>query len=168
MMDTKMDTNTTDTTDTSEYALYAVPDNVNIFDPCESISFGINWKGPHITLCGFTKNNKYKILNVLSYIKYNINPTFKNNVHWNPLYENVKIIQYNYLFDSNTLKQITSFIKNYIEDVREDNFHIYNRLGINPDINILRKTSWSLMMIKKTGENVEWLHDTRVPLYLIK
>jgi hypothetical protein len=153
---------------TSEYAMYVVPDTPGVLGPFESISFNINWRGPHITICRFTAGNVVKIPYILDYIRSEVNPLLaKQSVLWNPLLDKVSVVPNMYIFESTTLTKLTTFLKNYVELVKENDFHIYNRLRINPDIFALGLTKWSMIMIKKTGDKIEWLTSTRVPLYKI-
>lgn len=152
----------------SKYAIYVVPDQPEVLGPCESISFGINWGGPHITISTFTIGNEKKIPPILDYIKKEVNPRLsKQGSLWNPLHDVIKLDPYMYRFESDTLNQFSDFLRKHVENVKEHEFHIYNRLGVNPDISLLGKTTWSLIMIKQTNQHVEWLTSTKVPLYCI-
>lgn len=151
----------------SQYSIYIVPDKPEVLGPCESISFGINWGGPHITMCKFTSGNIEKIPAILDYIKNYLNPQIAQNTLWNPLCDIVEKTKNQYVFKSKTLKKISDILKICVENVKDNDFHIYNRLGVNTDLNVLSKTTWSLIMIKKTNKDVEWLHHTKVPVYCL-
>jgi hypothetical protein len=152
----------------SEYAIYVVPDRPEVFNPCESISLGINWGGPHITISRFTTENGKLIPPVLNHIRKKFEKELsknKNKPLWNPLQESVKCSPTKYIFESKTLKKISDFLRQHVENVKEDEFHLYNRLGVSRNLTNLGKTTWSLIMIKKTGQHVEWLTQTKVPIY---
>lgn len=142
-----------------EYGLYLVPDTETGTGTCSSK--GINWKGKHITIAGFSKDNESKIRNVLNTLPP---PQGKR---WNPdpKPDKTKQIPPNkWKINSGTLKGFTQNIDGQVDNLRLDNWHMYCDEGVPQNPSAI-KQSWSLIMVKKDGNNVTWLNDTKKPFY---
>ena len=141
-----------------EYGLYLVPDDINAFGHCDSISNGINWGGPHITIIGFDKDNNKSIPLALNHI----NAYGDKNKRWNPNKKAVKITSNNYEIVSSTLNLLVQFLTGKVNKLH-NTFHLYCKNGVNqnPTFN---GTTWSLIMIEKYGDNVKWI-GPKIELY---
>lgn len=146
--------------DGKTYGLYLFPEK---FPSCQSISKGINWGNPHITIAGFTADNKYKIMDALDYVK-NYAP---KNKRWKLMPRKIKITkggkQYD-IINSSTLNKFHDFLIGRVDDLRS-NYHIFcnDIIGYNTDF--LRDVKWNLVMIERDGINIKWLRDTIIPFY---
>jgi hypothetical protein len=150
----------------STYALYVVPDNG--FDGYQSISKGTNWGGAHITITDFTEGNKVKLQKFIDIYK-----TYDKTItKWNPAAKEVTpwatgLRQYN--IDSGTLDNLKEIIRvTGVTDFKRKPWHIYCSTGLQKvDGSDWSQIHFSLIMVKKTDNTVEWLEDTRVPFLYI-
>ena len=155
----KINIDTNPITNNKEYGLYIVPDDINAFGYCDSTSKGIDWKGPHITIAGFDKDNNILIPSTLHHIDQHGDKIKR----WNPNKSNVKIDSNNYNITSGTLNNLVKFLTGKVNKLRTDNFHVYCKNVINQTPKFHGKT-WSLMMIEKDGNNVTWT-GPKIALY---
>lgn len=142
-----------------EYGLYLIPDDPNAFGKCDSISEGIDWKGLHITIAGFTENNG-KIPAILKQID---NQSLKTK-KWNPHTKNVITTSHQYDIKSDSLDNLSKLLKEAGLDNVHPDWHIYCKNGINQNPKF-KGTTWSLIMIEKVGTNITWRHDVKIPFY---
>ena len=148
----------------STYAIYVVPDHGNPFN-CQSISKGIDWKGAHITIAGFSKINEQKLRKFLNDYK----AAFSSNIkRWNPSNDSVTLKRDKYIITSRTLDKLKQILqKRSVENLKGPSgypWHITCSSG-SPGKFDFRGTKWSLIMAKRTGDTIEQMENTRVPFY---
>lgn len=147
-----------------EYGLYLVPD---YFPTCQSISKGIDWGGPHITLAGFTSNNYTRILLALDYLRSFL--LSKKTKIWKLKFEYLykpNNNQFN-ISGSETLTNLTNILKNFnLEKLREPGqLHIFCSNGIYLDNNILKPIKWGLFLVKKNQDMVNLIPESKLYLF---
>lgn len=142
------------------YGLYLVPDNETLKNNCQSISKGINWGGLHFTIASFTKGNKDKIKNVLDHIKKYGDKTKR----WN-LSDAQNTTPDKLIVKSKTLDNLRLYLKDKVDNIQNDQWHIYCKNGITKKTIDNSGTTWSLIMIERDGTNIKWINDTKIPFY---
>lgn len=143
----------------NEYGLYLIPDNN--FPKCDSISKGINWGGSHITLAGFTSNNKNKIEKALNHLRTIFSS--QQTKRWKLMSKHIKIKWNKYeISGSDNLVRLLEVLKENGVDNYKTDLHIYCENGLPNNIDFLKNVEWSLIMIEKQGSQVKWLENTKV------
>lgn len=147
-----------------KYGLYVVPVNTNLFPDC-----GKEWGGPHITIAGFTTNNKDKIESALKYIKDN----GEKNKRWKPDLKSVKVKHDRYGIESDTLDKLRDYLAEVnVENLKGpksgDEWHLTCTGGVpGGTTDVLKNTKWWLLMIEKDGNDIKWQWDNKVAFYNI-
>lgn len=139
------------------FGLYLVPDDSRVFGRCESVSFGVDWGGPHVTLCGFHGGNEGGLRRAVE--------EWRTDTRWTA--KGVKVEPKGkgagtYRFGG--LEALATHLQGYgVHKVRDGGWHVHLSGGFTGNAALMSMTTWSLCIIRRDGDKVTYLRDTLKP-----